>query len=73
VWVRHSACIREMRYAYKILVRKPEGKRPLGRPKHRWEYNINIKMELKEIGCEVWTRFVFLRIGSSGKLYGTYK
>jgi len=35
---------------YKILVRKPEGKRPLGRPRHRWEDNI--KMYLKEIGYE---------------------
>jgi hypothetical protein len=34
--------------AYKILVRKPEGKRPLGRPRRRWEDNI--KMDLKEIG-----------------------
>jgi hypothetical protein len=30
-------------------VRKPEGKRPLGRPRHRWEDNIN--MDLKEVGC----------------------
>jgi hypothetical protein len=35
---------------YKILVRKPEGKRPLGRPRHRWEDNI--KMYLKGIGYE---------------------
>jgi len=35
----------EIRDAYKILVRKPEGKRSFGRPKHRWEDNI--KMELK--------------------------
>ena len=32
-----------------ILVGKPEGKRPLGRPRHRWEDNI--KMFLKEVGC----------------------
>jgi hypothetical protein len=38
----------EMRNVYKILVRKPEGKRPLGRPGHRWEGNIRI--DLKEIG-----------------------
>jgi hypothetical protein len=31
----------EMRDAY-VLVRKPEGKRPLGRPRHRWEYNIRM-------------------------------
>jgi hypothetical protein len=35
MWVMHVACMRKMRNAYKILVRKPEGKRPLGRPGHR--------------------------------------
>jgi hypothetical protein len=34
---------------YKVLVGKPEGKRPLGRPKHRLENNI--KMDLQEVGC----------------------
>jgi 3-oxoacyl-ACP reductase-like protein len=34
---------------YKVLVGKPEGKRPLGRAKRRWEYNI--KMDLQEVGC----------------------
>jgi hypothetical protein len=38
----------EKRTAYKILVGKPEGKRPLGRPRHRWVGNI--KMYLREIG-----------------------
>jgi len=38
-----------MRNAYNILVGKPEGKRPLRRPRHRWEDNIT--MDLKEIGC----------------------
>jgi hypothetical protein len=40
----------EMRNVYKILVRKSEGKRPFGRPKHRWKDNI--RMDLKEIGWE---------------------
>jgi len=40
----------EMRNAYKILVGKPEGKRPLGRHRHRWEDNI--RMGLREIGSE---------------------
>jgi hypothetical protein len=35
-WTGHVACMGEMRNAYSILVGKPEGKRPLGRPKHRW-------------------------------------
>jgi hypothetical protein len=38
----------EKRNAYRILVGKPEGKRPLGRPRRRWVYNI--KMDLREIG-----------------------
>jgi hypothetical protein len=37
-----------VRDAYNILVGKPDGRRPLGRPRHRWEDNI--KMELREIG-----------------------
>jgi hypothetical protein len=39
----------ERRSVYRILVGKPEGKRPLGRPRRRWEENI--KMDLQEIGC----------------------
>jgi hypothetical protein len=39
-----------MRNAYNILIGEPEGKRPLGRPRHRWEDNI--KMDLKEMGWE---------------------
>jgi len=38
----------ERRCVYRVLVGKPEGKRPLGRPRHRWEDNI--KMDLKEVG-----------------------
>jgi hypothetical protein len=39
----------EGRGIYRILVGKPEGRRPLGRPRHRWEDNI--KMDLQEVGC----------------------
>ena len=35
---------------HRVLVGKPEGKRPLGRPRHRWEDNI--KMDLREVGCD---------------------
>jgi hypothetical protein len=35
---------------YSVVVGKPEGKRPLGRPRHRWKDNI--KMDLQEVGCE---------------------
>jgi hypothetical protein len=42
----------EERKVYKVLVGKLEGKRPLGRPRHRWEDGI--RMDLKEIGLGVW-------------------
>ena len=38
---------------YRVLVGKPEGKGQLGRPRHRWENNTSIKMDLQEVGCEV--------------------
>jgi hypothetical protein len=41
----------ERRGVYKVLVGKPEGKRPLGRPRRRWEDNI--KMDLQEVECGV--------------------
>ena len=45
----HVERMREGRGVYRVLVGKPEGKRPLGRPRHRWEDNI--KMDLQEVGC----------------------
>jgi len=46
-WVRHVVWMVERRKAYKSLVQKLEGKRPLGRPKHKWE---GIRLDLREIG-----------------------
>jgi hypothetical protein len=46
-WAGHVVCVREVRDAYNILVGKPEGRRPLGRPRRRWEDNI--KVDLREI------------------------
>jgi hypothetical protein len=60
----HVASMGEMRNSYKMLVRKPEGKRPLRRPRCRWEDNI--RMGLREIGWEVWSGCIRLRIGTSG-------
>jgi hypothetical protein len=48
--IGHVARMGEKRNAYRILVRKPEGKRPLGRPRCRWVDNI--KMDLREIGWD---------------------
>jgi hypothetical protein len=52
-WAGHVARMGETRKAYRILVGKPEGKRPLGRPRRRWVDNI--KIDLREIGGVVWT------------------
>jgi len=53
-WAGHVACMGERRGVYRVMVGKPEGKRPLGRPRRRWEDNI--KMDLKEVGegCGDW-------------------
>jgi hypothetical protein len=47
-WTGHVARVGEKRGAYRILVRRPEGRRPLGRPRLRW--GDNIKMDLQELG-----------------------
>jgi hypothetical protein len=49
-WARHVARMGEGRGVYRFLVGRPEGKRPLGRPRRRWEDNI--KMYLREIGID---------------------
>ena len=46
-YARHVAYMKEQRNVHRLLVGKLKGKRPLGRPRHRWEYNV--KMDLKEI------------------------
>jgi hypothetical protein len=48
-WAGHVARMGERRGAYRALVGKHEGRRPLGRPRRRWEDNI--KMDLREVGC----------------------
>jgi len=50
-WVGYVAHMGEGRGVYRVLVGKPERRRPLGRPRHRWEDNI--RMDLREVG--VWT------------------
>ena len=48
-WAGHVAHMGEERAVYMVLVEKPEGKRPLGRPRRRWVDNI--RMDLQEVGC----------------------
>ena len=66
-WAGHVACMGEMRGVYRVLVGKPEGRRPLGRPKLRWEDNI--KVDLQGVGwVGAWTGSSWLRIGTGGGL-----
>jgi hypothetical protein len=55
---------------FKILVERPEGKRSLRRPRHRWEDYIQVYF--KEIGWGLWTSFICLRMGNSGGLFWTW-
>jgi hypothetical protein len=65
-WAGHVARIGEDRVVHRLLVGKPEGKRPLGRPRRRWEDNI--KLDLLEVGGGgVGTEWSWLRIGTSGE------
>jgi hypothetical protein len=50
--------------AYRVLVGKPEGKRPIGRPKCRWQDNT--QMDLKIVGRGSWTGLIWLRMGTGG-------
>jgi hypothetical protein len=69
-WVVHVARMWTKRGAYRVLVGKSERKRPLGRPRHRWEDNI--KMDLKYDGGggarTALIELIWLRIGTSGWL-----
>jgi hypothetical protein len=50
-WAGHVACMGESKGAYRVLVGKPEGRRPLGRPRHRWEDNIKINLTEGRMGA----------------------
>ena len=62
-WAEHVARMGEGRVVHKVLVGKPEGKRPLGRPRLRWEDNIKI---LRKCVGVVGTGWSWLRIGTGG-------
>ena len=48
-WAGHVARMGEERVVYRVLLGKPEGRRPLARPRRRWENNI--RMDFQEVGC----------------------
>ena len=64
-WADHVARMEESRSAFKILTGKPTGKRPLGRPRRKWEDNI--RMGLKEIDLNMWNWLNRLRRGIIGE------
>jgi hypothetical protein len=53
-WAGHVASMGEGRGVYRVLVWKPEGKTPLGRPRRRWEDNIRMDVQEVRCGCEDW-------------------
>jgi len=61
-WAGHEARMGERRGIYRVLVGKPEGKRPLGRPRRRWEDNIRWIFRKWDVG--VWAGSSRLRIGT---------
>jgi hypothetical protein len=65
-WAGHVARMGEGRNLYRVLVGKPKGKRPLERPRCRWEDGI--RMDLREIGWGVLSGFTWLGIGTVGGL-----
>ena len=65
-WAGHVARMEQSRNAYRVLVGKPEGKGPLGRPRRRWEDNI--KMDLREVGCNPEEWIILLKTGTNGEL-----
>ena len=63
-WARHVARMGKRRGAYRVLVGKPDGKRPLERRRRRWDDNV--KTDLQEVGWKSWTGLNWLRIGTGG-------
>ena len=63
-WAGHLVRMGEERGVFWVLVGKPEGKRPVGRPRRRWVDNI--RMDLHEVGCGIWTGLGWPRIKTGG-------
>jgi hypothetical protein len=65
-WAGHVVRMGDRRGAYRVLMGRPDLRRPLGSPRHRWEGNI--KIDLQEFGWGSWTGLIWLRIGTVGGL-----
>jgi len=66
IWAGHVARMRDRIGACRVFVRKPVGKRELGRPRHRWEDNI--KTDVQEVGWRAWAILIWLKTGTGGML-----
>jgi len=64
-WAGHVACMGERGGVYGVLVGKPEGKRPFGRPRHRWEDILRWVFRKWDVG--VWTGSIWLSTGTDGR------
>ena len=64
-WAGHVACMGERRGVYRVLVGKPEGKRPRGRPRHRWENILRWICRKWDMGA--WAGSIWLRKGTGGR------
>jgi hypothetical protein len=62
IWAGHVARMVERRYVYRVLVRRPEGKKPLGTLRSRW--GIILRWIFKKWDGETWTGLIWLRIGT---------
>jgi hypothetical protein len=60
----------ERRSVYRVLVGKRDGKRPIGRPRRRWEDNI--KKDLQKVGWGAWTGLIWLRMERGGVHLGMW-
>jgi hypothetical protein len=68
-WAGHVACREEKRNIYRILVKKPEGKRPLGRSRRRC---MDVEWIIESLDGVVWAGLTWLRIGTNGGLLRTW-
>jgi hypothetical protein len=68
-WAGYIACMGTLRYSHRALVGKPEENRPLGRRRRNWEDKM--KMDLRDLGRDVMTGFIWLRAGTSEGLLRT--
>jgi hypothetical protein len=68
-WAGHVARMGERIVVHRVLVGKPEGRRPLGRPRHRWEDNIKVDLEEVGGGCGDWMERAWKRSSNLQEIY----